>query len=145
MKEFVLLGLLLPALALAFATGPVAAEAAEPEFTEHLAHIVMFTLKDQSKESRLAFIASCQKYLTRHEGVLSFSVGEIARDVVEPVSDREFDVALHVVFKNKAASDAYQVSPRHKEFVAENKAKFAKVRVFDSYLAKPALSAAKTD
>src|SRR4051812_42066905 len=80
------------------------AGAAEPR----LAHSVFFTLKDRSPESRARFLASCEKYLTGHEGVVSFSVGTIAEDVVEPVSDREFDVALLIVFRDKKASDAYQ-------------------------------------
>jgi hypothetical protein len=54
--------------------------------------------------------------------------------VYEPVSDREFDVALHVVFENKAALAEYLKSERHDKFVAENKDGFAKVRVFDSSL-----------
>jgi len=128
MKDLIALALL-PALALATMAGT--AGAADPQ----LSHVVIFTLKDHSKSSREAFLASCQKYLTGHEGVSSFAVGTIAEDVVEPPSDREFDVTLHVVFASKAASDAYQKSPRHQQFVAENRASFAKVRVFDSYLA----------
>ena len=115
--------------ALAVAARPAAK--AEPR----LAHMVFFTLKDRSPESRAKFVASCQKYLTGHPGALHVSFGTIAEDVVEPVSDRDFDVALHVVFENKAANATYQKSKRHVEFVEENKAKFAKVRVFDSYLA----------
>ncbi len=109
------------------------AGAAEPR----LAHSVFFTLKDRSPESRARFLASCEKYLTGHEGVASFSVGTIAEDVVEPVSDREFDVALLMVFRDKKAGDAYQKSPRHQKFVEENRAHFAKVRVFDSYQSPP--------
>ena len=128
MKDVLTLALL-PAFALAMMAG--SAGAAEPQ----LSHVVIFTLKDHSKSSREAFLASCQKYLTGHEGVTSFAVGTIAEDVVEPPSDREFDVTLQIVFTGKAASDAYQKSPKHQQFVAENKASFAKVRVFDSYLA----------
>jgi Stress responsive A/B Barrel Domain len=106
------------------------AEAADPQ----LAHAVYFTLKDQSPKSREKFIASCEKYLTGHKGAVSFSIGTIAEDVKEPVSDREFDVALHVVFETKAALAEYLKSERHDKFVAENKDGFAKVRVFDSYL-----------
>ncbi len=106
---------------------------AKPE--PRLAHMVFFTLKDRSPESRSAFLASCEKYLTGHPGTLHVSFGTIAEDVVEPVSDRDFDVALHLVFENKEANANYQKSARHVEFVTENKAKFAKVRVFDSYLA----------
>jgi hypothetical protein len=116
------------------------AEAAEPQ----LSHSVMFTLKDRSPKSREAFVASCEKYLTGHRGTVSFTVGTIAEDVTEPVSDREFDVALHVVFEDKSMLAEYLKSKRHEEFVAENKAKFAKVRVFDSYLPAPkATSAAR--
>lgn len=125
------LGFLFASAAAVLCVGGVAptARAAEP----HLAHSVFFTLKDRSPESRAKFVASCEKYLTGHEGVLSFSVGTIAEDVVEPVSDREFDVSLLIVFRDKKAGDAYQKSPRHVKFVEENKASFAKVRVFDTY------------
>ena len=100
--------------------------------------MVFFGLKDRSPESRAKFVASCQKYLTDHAGVTYFSVGTIAEDVDEPgVSVRDFDVALHAVFENKAARDTYLVHPRHVAFVEENKPAFSKVRVFDTYLAPP--------
>jgi hypothetical protein len=37
-----------------------------------------------------------------------------------------------VVFESRAAHDAYQVAPRHVQFIEENKANWAKVRVFDA-------------
>jgi hypothetical protein len=103
-----------------------------------LAHMVFFKLKDSGEKSRAAMIESCQKYLTGHPGTIYVSFGEIAEDVKEPVSDREFDIALHLVFVDKDAAAAYQKSPKHTEFVEKNKASFAKVRVFDSYLAAEA-------
>src|SRR5215207_3000970 len=120
--------LVLPTLAAVLVAGVVthSAEKTGPQ----LAHMVFFTPKDQSKEARDAFVASCHKYLTGHEGTVSFSVGVIAEDVVEPVSVRDFDVALHVVFEDKAARDKYLAHARHTEFVEENRAHFAKVRVF---------------
>ena len=126
---------ILPALAAVLVVGAVSrsAEKSAPQ----LAHMVFFTLKDHSKESRDRFVASCQKHLGGHKGTASFSVGIIAEDVEEPVSVRDFDVALHVVFEDKASRDVYLEHPRHKQFVEENKASFAKVRVFDSYLANP--------
>jgi hypothetical protein len=128
--------LVLPTLAAVLVAGAVthSAEKTGPQ----LAHMVFFTLKDHSKEARDAFVASCQKYLADHEGTASFSVGVIAEDVVEPVSVRDFDVALHVVFEDKAARDKYLEHPRHTQFVQENKEHFAKVRVFDSYLSAKA-------
>jgi hypothetical protein len=43
-------------------------------------------------------------------------------------------VALHIIFKDKAAHDRYQDHPRHKQFIEENQANWKKVRVFDSYV-----------
>ena len=108
---------------------------AEPQ----LAHMVFFALKDHSKDSRERFIASCDKYLSNHEGTVYYSVGTIAedKDVEEPVSVKDFDVALHVVFENKAAKARYLASERHKLFVDENRESFAGVRVFDSFLSPP--------
>jgi hypothetical protein len=100
-----------------------------------LAHMVFFELKDHSKETRDKLIASCEKYLSSHEGALYFSVGTRATDVDEPVSVKDFDVALHVVFANKDAKAKYLESTRHSQFVEENRPLFGKVRVFDSYLA----------
>lgn len=121
------------ALAASFAVDAMARLAAADR---PLAHMVFFGLKDHSKDSRERFIASCEKYLAEHEGAVYFSVGTIAEDedVREPVSVRDFDVALHVVFENKAAKARYLASERHKKFVEENRESFANVRVFDSFL-----------
>jgi hypothetical protein len=128
--------LLLPALVAVLAAGGIAR--AEEKPGPQVAHMVFFTLKDRSKGAREALVASCHKYLSGMEGAVSFSVGTIAEDVEEPgVSVRDFDVALHLVFEGKEAERKYLVHPRHKQFVAENKDSWAKVRVFDSYLATP--------
>jgi hypothetical protein len=138
----VLISLALFALAASFALDAAArlVGRAEPQ----LAHMVFFALKDHSKESRENFIASCDKYLSDHEGTVYFSIGTIAedKDVEEPVSVKDFDVALHVVFENKAAKAKYLASERHKQFVDENRESFAGVRVFDSFL-KPSGKAGK--
>ena len=55
----------------------------------------------------------------------------------EPVSVKDFDVALHVVFENKDAKATYLSHPEHDRFVEENRPQFAQVRVFDSYLTEP--------
>ncbi|WP_422928680.1 Dabb family protein [Singulisphaera sp. PoT] len=127
---------LVPALALLLVVGVVSHTRSAEKAVPQLAHSVFFTLKDRSEAARDKFVASCQKYLTDHEGTVSFSLGTIAQDVEEPnVSVRDFDVALLVVFESKEAEAKYLVHPRHLKFVEENKADFAKVRVFDSYLA----------
>lgn len=103
-----------------------------------IAHMVFFTLKDQSPESLDKFAASCHKYLADIPGVVYFSVGKRAEDVEEPgVTVKDFDVALHSVFESKEAKEKYLVHEMHKAFVEANRDNFAQVRVFDSYLTKP--------
>lgn len=99
-----------------------------------LAHMVFFTLKDRTPASRDALLAGCKKHLTGHDGTVYFSVGTRGEEFKRDVNDLDYDVALHMVFKNKEAHDKYQVAPRHEKFIEENKALWGKVRVFDSYL-----------
>lgn len=99
-----------------------------------LAHIVYFTLKDSSPTAIEALIAACDKYLSGHDGVLYYSAGPLVADLTREVNQRDWDVALHVVFDSRAAHDAYQVAPRHQQFIDENKPTWAKVRVFDAYV-----------
>ncbi len=77
---------------------------------------------------------ACKKYLTDHPGTVRFAVGTLAEEMKRDVNDRDFDVALHLVFKNKAAHDQYSKAQRHLTFIEENKDNWKKVRVFDSYL-----------
>ncbi len=97
-----------------------------------LAHMVYFKLTDSSPTGVERQIAACRNYLTDHAGTLFFGVGTRTPDLSREVNDKDFDVGLHVVFKNRAAHDAYQVSPRHVQFIEENKPNWAKVRVFDA-------------
>ncbi len=127
--------ILAASLAVLLAGVVLPASAQKKSADPQLAHSVIFTLKDQSAKSREGFVAICDKYLTGHKGAVSYACGTIAEDVKEPVSDREFDVALHVVFEDKGALAEYLKSERHDQFVAQIKDKVAKVRVFDSYLA----------
>jgi succinylarginine dihydrolase len=100
-----------------------------------LSHDVFFSLKDASEAAKAKLVAACQRHLTAHEGTVFFSVGTLASDFKRDVNDRDFDVALHVTFKDKAAHDKYQDHPRHTQFIEENKDNWKKVRVFDSYVA----------
>jgi hypothetical protein len=131
------LGIVVLVLALASVLSLEASALIARKSDAKLAHMVFFTLKDHSKESREKFVASCEKYLSGHDGTVYFSIGTMADDVEEPVSVKDFDVALHVVFANKEAKAKYLESPRHHAFVEGNRPLFDKVRVFDSYLTKP--------
>lgn len=99
-----------------------------------LGHMVYFTLKDRSPAAVDRMVAACQKYLTGHPGTVFFAAGKLVPDLTRPVNQTDFDVALHVVFDSREAHDAYQTAPRHEQFIAENKANWDRVRVFDAYV-----------
>jgi hypothetical protein len=108
-----------------------------PRADKALAHMVFFTLKERTPENLAKMLEISHKYLSKHEGSTYFSVGVRAEDADEPVSVKDFDVALHVVFASKEAKDRYLVHPRHLQFVEAGKDLWSKVRVFDSYLDQP--------
>jgi len=97
-----------------------------------LGHMVYFTLKDRSPAKIDALVAACRKYLTGHPGTAFFAVGTVVPDLTRPVNQTNFDVALQVVFDSREAHDAYQVAPRHLQFIEENKPNWDRVRVFDA-------------
>ncbi len=108
--------------------------AKEKESGPMLAHMVFFELKDKTPESRDKLLAACEKYLTDHPGVVYYSAGARGEEFVRDVNDQAFDVALHLVFENKAAHDTYATAPRHLQFIEEGKPLWSNVRVFDSYV-----------
>ncbi len=97
-----------------------------------LAHNVYFALHDNSQAARQKLVGACKKYLADHPGTLFFACGLLAADLSRPVNDRDFDVALHVVFENQRYHDQYQEAPAHLRFIEENRSNWKKVRVFDS-------------
>ena len=100
-----------------------------------LAHDVYFTLNDNSDEARRKLVDDCKKYLANHPGTVWFAAGELVAEHDRDVNDREFDVALHLVFKDKVSHDQYQTADDHNRFIEENRENWKKVRVFDSCLA----------
>ncbi len=97
-----------------------------------LAHVVYFTLTDNSPAGIQRQLDACRTHLTNHPGTVLFAVGTRTPGLNREVNDKEFDVGLHVVFESRAAHDQYQVHPRHLQFIEENKPHWAKVRVFDA-------------
>ena len=97
-----------------------------------LAHNVFFTLTDNSPAAVQCLIDACKKYLTVQPGIVYFACGKLEPELAREVNDRGFDVGLHVVFASRAAHDAYQEDASHERFIAENKANWKKVRVFDT-------------
>ncbi|OYV85270.1 MAG: stress responsive protein [Planctomycetia bacterium 21-64-5] len=98
-----------------------------------LAHNVYFSLKEPNETNRRKLVAACDKYLSDHPGTVFYAAGTVS-DLNRSVNDRDWDVGLHVVFKDRASHDAYQDAPQHLKFIDENKDTWAKVRVFDTDL-----------
>jgi hypothetical protein len=73
-----------------------------------LTHIVCFKYKVDTPESTREEHRSRLRGLKGIDGVVSLTVGE---DVVH--SPRSYDAALVVVFRDRAALDAYQKNPQH--------------------------------
>lgn len=97
-----------------------------------LAHMVYFTLRDGSPAAIDKQVAACRTLLSGHPGTRFFAVGTVCHELTREVNDRDFHVALQMVFEDKASHDRYQVDARHQQFIAENRANWAKVRVFDA-------------
>jgi hypothetical protein len=96
--------------------------------------MVYFQLKDNSAENKKKLVDACKKYLSKHPGTVYFSAGVLAEEFKREVYDRDWDVALNLVFADKAAHDVYQDAKRHLQFIEENKDNWKKVRVFDSVI-----------
>ncbi len=91
---------------------------------------VLYSTDPEAGQQKL--VAACKQYLSAHPGTVFFACGTLQKELDRPVNDRQFDVALHVVFESLAAHDAYQDAPLHLKFVEENRANWKQVRVFDS-------------
>lgn len=109
------------------------ARAVEPD-QRMLSHDVYFTLKDKSSDAKRQLVAGCKKFLSEHPGTVWFAAGALVEEHEREVNDRGFDVALHIVFKDKASHDKYQDAPEHHKFIEEFKDNWESVRVFDSWL-----------
>ena len=75
-----------------------------------LAHMVYFSLHEPTAENRKKMVDACQNYLTGHPGEVFFSAGTCA-DYSREVNDLDYDIALVVVFEDRASHDAYQAGP----------------------------------
>jgi hypothetical protein len=99
-----------------------------------LAHSVYFSLSDNTPAAKKQLVAACKEHLSGHPGTVFFAAGTLAEDIEWPISDRDFDVVLQLVFQDKAAHDRYQDSPRHAQFLEENANNCREIRVFDAYV-----------
>ena len=81
-----------------------------------LSHVVIFFTKPELPTAADELIAGCATYLQDIPGVVHYHVGRMVPSH-RPVVDQSYQVALNLVFPDKAAEEAYQIHPRHVEFV----------------------------
>lgn len=101
-----------------------------------IAHMVYFKLADRSSQTLAVFLKTCSRYLAGHVGQTHFSLAVRAFDMARDVNDRDFDVAMNMIFSSKASYDLYRKDPRHEEFITESCGLSIARRVFDSYIVK---------
>jgi len=97
-----------------------------------LIHSVYFWLKPELTDAERAnFRAEVQK-LSAVRTIEKIYVGPPASLRERDVTERSFDVALTIVFRDGPAHDAYQVDPIHLAFVERNPRSWTRVQVYDS-------------
>lgn len=79
-------------------------------------HVVIFFTDPDQPGAADELVAGCEEYLRDIPGIQQFHVGRMVPSH-RPVVDQSYQVALNLVFPDKAAQDAYQDHPRHVEFV----------------------------
>jgi len=121
--------LVLPLLLLGACRAPASAGDSDRPL---LVHSVYFTLKEDTPERRQEMIDSSHRLLGKVPGIVALAVGPRDEDLARDVNDLDFDIALTIVFRDRAAHDLYQPHKRHQEFISANLPNVARVRVFDS-------------
>ena len=100
MKNFATNGMTaLLALAMLHTAGCTANRSAQQAQPTRLAHTVFFTLNDNAPAQKDALVRECHAYLKDHPGVLAFHAGTRAEELSRPVNVTDFDVSLHLIFK----------------------------------------------
>ena len=107
------------------------------------AHMFFFQLSDTSKEVANKFIELCVEYLSGHPGQEHFSVGYRALEINRNVSAKDFEISIHMIFKNIEAFEKYSSNERHDMFITESAGMSPTRIVYDSFLQVSVLPAAK--
>jgi hypothetical protein len=94
-------------------------------------HVVIFWTNPNKPGAVDDLLAGARKYLTNIPGIVHFHVGRMAPSH-RAVVDQSYQVALNIVFTDKAAQDIYQDHPDHQEFVEKCfKPNCSKVVIYD--------------
>lgn len=81
-------------------------------------HVVIFWTRPEVPAAADTLLAGLQRHLPGIPGIVHFHAGRMVSSH-RPVVEQSYQVALNVVFADKAAHDAYQVHPDHVAFVED--------------------------
>lgn len=93
-------------------------------------HMVFFWLKDIADADE--FIKSTSDFVQQVEVVKGYHLGKPAMTPREVV-DNTYSVSLVVTFDSKEDQDTYQKHSVHVKYVEDNKDKWTKVQIYDSW------------
>jgi len=79
-------------------------------------HVVILWTDPAQPKAVDELLAGAERYLRPIPGIIAFHAGKMVGSQ-RPVVDQTYQVALNVVFNDKAAQDNYQTHPLHLEFV----------------------------
>src|SRR5687768_13618152 len=94
-----------------------------------LAHNVFFKLKDRSPAKVEELVAACKKYLNVQPGIVFFAAGTLVPDLDRDVNDRDWDVAVRLVFRHEGARDVSGDAAAHSRFHLDVTAQWCGARV----------------
>ena len=97
-----------------------------------LVHTVYFWLKPEITAAQRAEFVRLVHKLGEIKSVEKIYVGQPAKTEKRAIIDDSYSVALTVLCKDIAAHDAYQVDPIHLKFIADCKAFWNRVQIYDA-------------
>jgi len=97
-----------------------------------LVHTVCFWLKKTLDGDKFTDFRIGLETLKNIESAEAVYIGSPAATAERPAIDTSYDFCLTVLVKDVAAHDAYQVDPRHTNFINQYKDYWKKVKIYDA-------------
>ena len=97
-----------------------------------LVHTVFFWLRTDLTEAEYADFRRGVATLATIKSVDQCFIGTPAKTEKRPIIDDSYSVGLTVIVKDVAAHDFYQVDPIHLKFIADCKAYWTRVQIYDA-------------
>lgn len=97
-----------------------------------LVHTVYFWLRPDLTAAQIADFRRGVTTLGTIKSVDQFFLGTPAKTEKRPIIDDSYSFGITIICKDIAAHDRYQVDPIHLKFIADCKAYWTKVQIYDA-------------